>query len=503
VVEVKDSLQTATAVVVGILLLVAGVTTGMTPGGPPVQEASAQPVVCGDVLQSQGPLVVVNPKAFACSNNVDELEQADINETKKNIYTSAVNQREESDVLLSSFGNYINDTRTIALVEGKNAYIRALNNGSTKTEAEVAARDAIEDYYAVKQRNLLADWNLFAESIDYWRQVAMNTSDSLSKYINTDGNGHTTEGDDNAFHYMTDASVTLLNGSSAQMEAYYVTVGDNGYSSNYTVGISDGRIDKNSGYMTGFEVEPPTSDYDQETVLTWSNYAEKWSKIKTAEDHVQGEVASFIDATYDAYVAGELNNSDLIDPYLGAREYAPSGQFNAWALRSVAAMGYEPPSNLSSIGEMQVHVPSSGRTFTGILMSQEQPDGGFAVGSTYDAKNIGGTQLVVTANKTHEISGMFTLESAETADGKTIQEGDNITYKNVTYKTANISEYRKLSEEMENLTAQINARQQRLRNTGGGGGWLPNIGFGGGLGIGVSLPVVLVAGGAAVLLLNN
>jgi hypothetical protein len=208
----------------------------------------------------------------------------------------------------------------------------------------------------------------------------------------------------------------------------------------------------------------------------------------------------FINNTFDQYQAGELNSSDLVDPYLGAREYSPNASFNEWALRSLLAAGYDGPENLSNIGEMDVTNHETGARYTGILMSDGQPEAGFVLGENYDAGNVSGSQFVVTENNTHELTGLFTVNSATDAEGKEIQE--NITYKNITYETANTTEYAVLQQRLQNLTAQINARQQTLRNSGGGG-LFDGFGFSlGGVG-GMGLPVVLLAAAAAVLVLGR
>jgi hypothetical protein len=123
-----------------------------------------------------------------------------------------------------------------------------------------------------------------------------------------------------------------------------------------------------------------------------------------------------------------------------------------------------------------------------------------AVNTTYNTSTIAGPQWVALEDGgSHKLDGEFTLQSATRKNGTAYTENETIGYSAVNYTTSNMTELKELNSQLRELQAQIDARQQRLRNSGGVG-WLPDFG---GLNVGSVAPVVLIAGGALVLLGRN
>ena len=149
-----------------------------------------------------------------------------------------------------------------------------------------------------------------------------------------------------------------------------------------------------------------------------------------------------------------------------------------------------------------MEVSANGSTETGMLLSDGTPaSGGFSPGETYNADSLSGSQLLLTQDgEVRELSGQFTLGNVTRPDGSRVGANETLRYPETNYSTANLTELQSLNDQMNELQAQINARQQKLRNSGGGAGWLPNLG---GLDLGRVAPVVVIAGGALVLLARN
>jgi len=99
----------------------------------------------------------------------------------------------------------------------------------------------------------------------------------------------------------------------------------------------------------------------------------------------------------------------------------------------------------------------------------------FETGTTYNPDAINGTQYVVTDSNIIELKTNFTVQNITNADGENVQ---NVSVRNVEYDTVNTTEYNELMEELQLLRAEVEAREQRMRNQSGVG-WLPNIGLGG------------------------
>ncbi|WP_049919931.1 hypothetical protein [Halomicrobium katesii] len=195
--------------------------------------------------------------------------------------------------------------------------------------------------------------------------------------------------------------------------------------------------------------------------------------------------------TYDEYQSGEINNTDLVDPYVLSNEFSAGDEYQSWTAAQLTLLGTNSPEAMSNMGEFNV-TTANGTTHTGILMSQTNPDSGlFEVNTTYDTANITGPQFVVTADQLVELDGEFTVDSIETTDGESRQ---NVTIEKTTYDTADIN-VTQLIEEYEQLNkerAEWEAREQNMR--GGAGGFA----FGNSTSLGI---LAALAGG--LLLLNN
>jgi len=438
----------------------------------------------------------------------EELQKADALETKKEIYDQGSIQEANNDQTLTTYQNYLNDTESIALMEGKNAYIKALENGSAESVARNEAIEAVGDYYATKQQNLIANWNISVTVM----QSAVNTSKNTSGITQSMGDPgsfvmteNTASTDVPIREDNITLSMTLTNGTVDEVRA--LPISRDGVPSE----MSPQNLDPTSGdvtaygkdsdglavetTVTGTHIKAPTQDHDRLIVMDLSEYKTTWGEIESQNDAVQGQLDVFINNTYDSYQQGDINTSDLVDPYLGAREYTPETS-ETWNLRTLASMGLAPPENLSNIGLM--NVTTDGEKVTGVLMTDNTPEGGFVINETYNATALNGSQWVAeTTGDVQRLSGNFTITSAETSDGEAYSDGEAITYRSIDYQTADTQEFQALQQDLDELTAEINARQQNLRNSGGTG-WLPQ-----GVNLGQIAPIALIVGGALVLLGRN
>jgi hypothetical protein len=324
-------------------------------------------------------------------------------------------------------------------------------------------------------------------------------------------------------------------------------------------------------------VAAPTSSYNNLSFANIRGIWEKWGKIEQQNAAVQDEVTDFVNGSYSAVQAGEISGSDLVDPYLGVRNYDPTEDGETWSIRALTSLGLTPPSNVSDIGEM--YVEADGTNLSGVLMSDGVPanngtielnrnivntdertpeaiviepvnvsgtpqvgnvtvylqgprpfefnvsynattgkvptsidtgtegvrlvfeaenglgtpsvkvrynDGtkteivdadplangsgttGFRVGETYDPANIPGPQFVVGENGTQtEITEPFRITGG-TLDGARLVPGETVEYPEINYSTADLDGFKKLSQQLDALQAELDARQQQTRAGGGG-----------------------------------
>ncbi|KAA9400080.1 hypothetical protein Har1130_14590 [Haloarcula sp. CBA1130] len=170
--------------------------------------------------------------------------------------------------------------------------------------------------------------------------------------------------------------------------------------------------------------------------------------------------------TYSAYQKGEINNSDLVDPYVLSNQQSAGEDFQGWAAAQLTLMGTNSPENFDQIGSFNV-TTGDGTQYEGVLFSQENPASGqFENGTTYNTSNIGGTQYVVTSDRIVELDGEFTIDSISTQDGQAVQ---NVTIQKTTYETTNVTELKQQYEDLARKRAEIEAREQNLRGSAGGG----------------------------------
>ena len=102
---------------------------------------------------------------------------------------------------------------------------------------------------------------------------------------------------------------------------------------------SGGTLEANGYERPYIEFRPPTSDYNELILVDNRDFSDSFTEIENQKQSVHSEVETFIANTYDEYQVGEIDNKDLIDPYLGNREYSPQGDYKNWALRSLQNTG--------------------------------------------------------------------------------------------------------------------------------------------------------------------
>lgn len=433
----------------------------------------------------------------------DNLTKADATETKKEIYTTASVLRQDQQTLFTSLDNYLQDTGSIARMEGKNAMIRALNNGTTKAEAKIAAKDAVADYYAGRQKTLLASFETTTETILSANDTAANTTGLNHTILGGGGNqgyiyayfpntpslteyGPLTE---------TTVNLTLVNSTNQSVTTFDVE------NSVYEMTSADYMVrdsaNNNPSYVDTMNVSAPSTNFNDSVVLDFSQYYSRWTDIQNQNTQIQNEMGTLVDNVYSSYTQGTINNSELIDPYLAAREYSPENDSMAFTLRTLTSIGISPPDGLDAGVTMNVTDDDQIVTYNDVIfMSDGSPSGTgtFSVGQQYDAANIAGVQGVLdpTGGTWTELDGNFTIESAQ-RNGTSLS---NVDMHQVNYTSADISEFQTLMSDLNNLTAEINAYQQELRSSGGGA-WF-NFGNLGNIG-GIGAVAILLLGGMWVL----
>jgi hypothetical protein len=415
----------------------------------------------------------------------------DSEQTKVDIYSDGKQLSQSADNYLTTGSNYANDTETVAWSKMQVAVAESYKNGSTESQAKLAAENAIEDYYAVQQRNLLAQWNTHVSTLWELKQVAKNEQNVSEFHVRMvprrDGySGTPYEDNDYIWDAQENRTITLANGSDVTAKQLSIS---------YAPGSSDsGAISLDTGSVQEYEfkagyVAPPTDSYNKTKVIDFARYYNQWNTLESKESSVVSEAQTYVNATYGDYEAGNINASDVISSQTAMFEYGTqrggSNQSLYDAVGALALAGYDTPT-LNGSGTMDVSYDN--QTYTGLVMAHSVPGGSWEANTTYNTSNFDGPVFVATTSGTKvdiPENETFTIETIRAQDGSEI---NNVSTTRYNYKTANASELLEVQEQLTALNAELESRE----GTGGGGGW--DLG-------GSNSYLVIVAVGAAVLLL--
>ncbi|AQL43936.1 hypothetical protein BV210_15040 [Halorientalis sp. IM1011] len=444
---------------------------------------------------------VVSCLTDSSSVDQDKINENQAHQTHADLFTGYKGATAQHETLNTTFQNLGSGLKTVRRIEGKNAFIRSLNTSQSKAESITTAKRAVKDNYSASQVQLARSFESRARHLEDIASKADSEQNLSSEdIIRFD----TTQGDPGgvAVVNVQDTTVTLVNGTSYQTEEI-VLENSGGAGHTYDV-TNEGQGSVSGGPLQSVDVVPP-DQLDSETRLEsfTGTYSSEWSELESQANTVASNVGDFANRTYDAWSAGVIDRSDLVDPYLGARNYEPdAADGSTWTLRSLTSLGISPPEDLNNIRAMQIRDGRTGTVHNGTLMSDAIPGDGFVVGQTYNSSKIAGPQYVVTeSGDTVPLKNEFTLVSADGFEGANYSDGDTVKYTNPTStRTTNLSEFAALSDKYQNLTVRLEARERKLENKSAGGT--------GGLfdfdGLGASLPFggagVVVAIGAIVTL---
>jgi len=457
---------------------------------------------------------------------IDELQEADAKQEKMDIYNAALQQQAESDVQTTVTNNYLNDTQSVAWMKAEIAIAEAYKNGSSKEEAQAEAKEAIQEYYAVKQRNMIENWQVSVVSYRTLHETASSeeniTQDPLERsksaaapvnqgYYSTDSYVAFT-GSPNVDSYasvlvmsdFTNRSVTLVNGSTEQARAiefaYYDGQNSEIDGTRYMT-IDEGQVSKNDATARKLVVEPPNDTYDRAVYMDPDDYAKSWERVETLNDDLQSEVDPFVNETWDAYESGQINSSDVLSRNTQMFEYGVDATNDSSrnlynVVAALSSMGLDTPS-IAGAGTMEVRY--AGETYNGLVMAREAPNGSWTAGETYNTSEIPGVvMLATTEGEQINMEGEFTIQAINAEDGTTVK---HVNATKTVYKTSNTTELLNKMDEISSLRAQVEAYEARLEAKGAGGG---TSGGDGGSGLLESLAAFLgiSAGAAAVVLVG-
>jgi hypothetical protein len=405
---------------------------------------------------------------------IEQMKESDGEQEKIDIYQSVTSAKATHEAASAQMANSINDSESVAWMKMQVAVAEAYQNGSSKATARIKAKEAIKDYYAVKEENTVRKAEAHMVEIAYLASVAENESAINQEYIYTIAH-HPDGSEYNGESYVVgtvNQTYTLQNGEEVDykgLEIQFTTEntvqGTEAYSlnnpdpSHYT-GNENLNIDP---YLT---VKSAGGDYPSKRAYNNHWYLDHLDKMEASSQDLRAESEKFVNATYDDFAAGEANASDVISANTAMFEYGTEHSDNSSLYDSTAAltmMGFDTP-NMSSSGTMDV--AHQGNTYTGILLARNAPGGSWETGATYNTSNITGPVFVATTDGQKidfENNTEFTIEQMRNRDGENTTSVDTTQY---VYKTANTSELNAMQSDLIDLRQEIESREP----DGGGGG---------------------------------
>lgn len=413
-------------------------------------------------------------------------------ETHTDMYTHLDAQEAASENYLTVVSNYREDLDGRAWMIAEAEVAESYENGSTATEAKANARQAVGQYYEVKQFNLGDRWNTTILAMDYAYERAQDNNVSNLYHHNvrgdaSDGSHVNWQGVDNVeYAGYTHATINTSNAGKTQTviaPQFNVTYTyDNTNSVGTTTTTETMTItpdDRTQSWSWGqleyvhTSVNPPTSDYPEFVYLFHDHWKQPYVGITEQENTTQNEISQFVDVTYSDFDTGALNASDIVSRITMMEEYGLRGTDENATFSDVtaalASMGLEHP-NLAETGYMNVsYTAEDGRTYyqhqKGMLFARNIPsDSWDANGTQYNSTNVSGPVMFANQDGTLiTINGTFTIHSATDKNGNTVE---TVTTEDVDYKVSNTTELQELMNRslslQENLTVHT--------SNGGGGG---------------------------------
>ncbi len=401
-----------------------------------------------------------------CTNNhvqhaVDDVYEAEGNQTKRQIYQAGLDQRASQEVFGSTYDNYLNDSESVAWMKVEVAVAQAYQNNKTLAEAKSDAREAIQDYYTVKQMNLIENWNATATSMSLLGERALTEANINGNYVYVNigcGSGCSDEAglrQKNGSQSMTTVNGTTVNAQLIHADGY----GD--FTFNYE--NVDGAV--REVYIRGYDAN--TSQLYITEQGSSSNYTKRWNRIETLTSSLENESAVYTEGVWQALENGSINSSEVLSRNTKMFEYGTetvNGSGNMYdSVAALSTLGLSSP-ELNGTGSMNVSY--NGTTYHGLLLADDAPNSSWNIGSTYNASNIGGSvMLATTGGSLKTLEGEFTLVSATDQSGNQMNETESIGTKKVVYKTADTSSF---LNKMETLQDEIREIEERSVGTGGG-----------------------------------
>ncbi|KAA9404542.1 hypothetical protein EGO51_19295, partial [Haloarcula hispanica] len=350
------------------------------------------------------------------------------------IVEKAVSLQTTQEQVLSSLENTAKFADNAAIPKGMAAVVESFNAGESESVVQNSMEAAIDEYYAGVQTDILNAYSSAKQQMDHWHE-------SLASHSAVDGDTAIAPVDvlaayDNAWKKGDSfTSMWLASGVSSYYSSgsYDVSLSDGStYSIPYVEGgngvtvSSYPHVSVNGGSPIRYGVAPV--DYRGDGGDTYGNVPESeriepidiqrfrdlWTAITDSRDRVYSNLSTFVSDVMAEYEPGEIDLSNYVSPMTAYAELSSKDDDLAYAGAAAAMLGiprYEQPMTITiapgTTDEYQVF---------GSIYSSQEPDGGFAVGTTYDPSSLSYPVFM-----RYEYAGSSTETATETPTGSSTE----------------------------------------------------------------------------------
>jgi len=482
----RGPLRRSAHVVAAVALVVSLALSGYAPGASPVGDVEATHDCDRSDLAVNGLFgfyssvgEALGGSSVACDmvhsdTNAQKVYDAESEQDQLDIYQAGLSLKDSHGSYLAMSKNYRNETARVAWMKAEKAIAECYKAGNSKAVCKSQARTAINDYYSVKQLNLIAEWNATVRDVNYLNRRTKDESNVSDYSFILTTSANTDRSDQSPSNNLGTATVTLANGSTAESVRLEPNQVGNDYNYNGVEGYTQvNGVNQSNGHVF-YKAKSPNDNDPEVRVWEAEEMHKQWRAYEAQNDDLTTDADNFTEAIWADLESGNLNASDVTSRTTTMFEYGTavqdgSADYADW-LGATAAMGSEAP-NLNETGTMTVGV--NGQTYDGVLFGPA-PNGSWTVGQTYDPANLDGpVQFATKGGEMKQIRDPFTLERATDRNGN---ERSTVETQRYNYQTADATGTQEKYNELLNATRNLQERSEESASGGGGssgGGGLP------------------------------
>jgi hypothetical protein len=258
------------------------------------------------------------------------------------------------------------------------------------------------------------------------------------------------------------------------------------------MGDQSGTGDYSALYHSSVSPSRTIDSADRAFMLDGSERAALLTEIASANTQMRDNLDLWVGNYHSSYTAGDINETDLLDPTTLAQEFSTSYNdtgYYGYAAGSLAVQGTNGTFNESFTVELADGTVLNGTLFTD--WSPASTNGSFVTGTTYNISNADAPVYFATNDGLRLIQQDFTITTlTDVKTGETVNETQLEDYNRQTADTSLTAD--QLAQLLE-LRQELDEKQAQA---GGGGGLLGSLGLDG-----MSTGVILALGAVVALFL--